>query len=175
MIPFTSSKINLGVVTAERERASFFSREGSFFAHVPLLFRSGASESFCIFCIYFLFNFVLFSFYLSLLIPTCLTSLLVRVRFLLGNEDLLGPVDGLAWCSEDITPGGETLFGTCILRAGTRVAVDISVREPLPPLLWRPLQMTSIASMHSVWCFYFAWSFVQAMIHNTFLVWVTHI
>ena len=60
MLPSTSRKKDLGVVTSlvttEREHASFF--------------LSGASRSFCIFCIYFLFNFVLFSFYLSLLIPT---------------------------------------------------------------------------------------------------------
>ena len=38
----------------------------TFLAHASNLFLSGASGSFCIFCIYFWFNFVLFLFYISL-------------------------------------------------------------------------------------------------------------
>ena len=74
MVPSTSSKVDLNVVTplvtAEKEQVSFFCREGSLFVHVLPNLLSEASGSFCIFCIYFLFNFVLFSFYLSLLIPS---------------------------------------------------------------------------------------------------------
>ena len=62
--PSTSSKKDLGVVTPlvpdEIGRTSFFHRVASFFAHVSLLFLSGASESFCIF----------FCIYLFLLIPS---------------------------------------------------------------------------------------------------------
>ena len=57
MAPSTSSKKELcavaPLVTAERELASFFFQEGSFFEHALPLFLSGAYGSFCLFCIYF--------------------------------------------------------------------------------------------------------------------------
>ena len=69
----TSSKKDLGVVTplvtAEKDQASFFCQEDSFLVYASPIFLSWASERFRIFCIYFQFNFVLFSFYSSLLIP----------------------------------------------------------------------------------------------------------
>ena len=97
-MPSISRKKDLGVVTllvtTKRARASFFCQESSFFAHALLLFLSGDSGSFCIFYIYCEFNFVLFSFYLSLLIPTCYI-LRVKMKFdwdtsVLQNERVKG-------------------------------------------------------------------------------------
>ena len=74
MVPYTSSKKVLGVVTplvtAEREQASFFCQDGSFFVHASPLFLLGASGSFCIFVFIFNSVFVLFSFDLFLLISS---------------------------------------------------------------------------------------------------------
>ena len=80
--------------------------------------------------------------------------------------------------SDDATTGRATLYKTCMLRMRTSVIWSrwqSTFRCVLHShhhlwLLRQPTLMTSVASIQLVRCYDFVWSFVQAIIYNTFLL-----